>query len=115
MPEYAPLDLPDYPKLTHNITHFARALRKAGVPAGPGRVIDAIRAVKAAGLEGKVLVAGFDNISAIRPLVESGTVVATADQHADKLAVFGIEAALGIVSGEAPPENRKTAVDLVTP
>jgi len=49
MPEYAPLDLPDHPKLTHNITHFARALRKAGLPAGPGRVVDAIRAVEAAG------------------------------------------------------------------
>lgn len=49
MPEYAPLDLPDDPKLTHNITYFARALRKAGLPVGPGRVIDAIRAVEAAG------------------------------------------------------------------
>jgi len=49
MPEYAPLDLPEHPKLTHNITHFARALRKAGLPAGPGRVVDAIRAVEAAG------------------------------------------------------------------
>ncbi|MFK7939019.1 MAG: VWA domain-containing protein [Roseovarius sp.] len=49
MPEYAPLDLPEHPKLTHNITYFARALRKAGLPVGPGRVIDAIRAVEAAG------------------------------------------------------------------
>ncbi|QGX98065.1 VWA domain-containing protein [Roseovarius faecimaris] len=49
MPEYAPLDLPEHPKLTHNITHFARALRKAGLPVGPGRVVDAIRAVEAAG------------------------------------------------------------------
>ncbi len=49
MPEYAPLDLPDEPKLTHNITYFARALRKAGLPVGPGRVMDAVRAVQAAG------------------------------------------------------------------
>ncbi|MEY8829037.1 VWA domain-containing protein [Sedimentitalea sp. XS_ASV28] len=49
MPEYAPLDIPDDPKLVHNITHFARALRKAGLPIGSGRVIDAIRAVQAAG------------------------------------------------------------------
>lgn len=49
MPEYAPLDLPDHPKLTHNITHFVRALRKAGLPVGPGRVMDAVRAVEAAG------------------------------------------------------------------
>ena len=53
MPEYAPLDLPDDPKLAQNIIHFARALRKAGVPIGPGRVIDAIRAVQAAGFSEK--------------------------------------------------------------
>ncbi|WP_299863447.1 VWA domain-containing protein [uncultured Roseobacter sp.] len=53
MPEYAPLDLPENPKLAGNITHFARALRRAGVPIGPGRVIDAIRAVEAAGFTEK--------------------------------------------------------------
>jgi uncharacterized protein with von Willebrand factor type A (vWA) domain len=49
MPEYAPLDLPDSPKLAANITWFARALRKAGLPIGPGQVLDAIRAVAAVG------------------------------------------------------------------
>ncbi|WP_227270264.1 vWA domain-containing protein [Roseobacter weihaiensis] len=49
MPEYAPLELPENPKLAGNITHFARALRRAGLPIGPGRVIDAIRAVEVAG------------------------------------------------------------------
>ena len=47
------LELPENPKLTHNITHFARALRKAGLPIGPGRVIDAVRAVQAAGFTNK--------------------------------------------------------------
>jgi hypothetical protein len=49
VPEYAPLDIPQDGKLSHNITWFARALRKAGLPVGPGRVMDAIRAVEAAG------------------------------------------------------------------
>ncbi|MEM9576122.1 MAG: VWA domain-containing protein [Pseudomonadota bacterium] len=53
MPEYVPLDLPENPKLAGNITHFARALRRAGLPIGPGRVIDAIRAVEAAGFSEK--------------------------------------------------------------
>ncbi|MBW4707982.1 VWA domain-containing protein [Roseobacter sp. YSTF-M11] len=53
MPDYLPLDLPDDPKLAGNITHFARALRRAGLPIGPGRVIDAIRAVQAAGFTDK--------------------------------------------------------------
>jgi uncharacterized protein len=47
--EYAPLELPDNPRLAQNIIHFARALRRAGLPIGPGRVIDAIRAVEVAG------------------------------------------------------------------
>ncbi|MGR3546756.1 MAG: vWA domain-containing protein [Roseovarius sp.] len=54
MTEYAPLDLPDDPKLSHNITHFARALRAAGLPVGPGRVLDAIRAVAAAGFSSRM-------------------------------------------------------------
>ncbi|WP_238367326.1 vWA domain-containing protein [Mesobacterium pallidum] len=53
MPEYLPLELPENPRLTHNITWFARALRKAGLPIGPGRVIDAVRAVEAAGFTSK--------------------------------------------------------------
>ncbi|MBD3678916.1 MAG: VWA domain-containing protein [Rhodobacteraceae bacterium] len=53
MVEYPALDIPEDGKLTHNIVHFARALRKAGLPVGPGRVIDAIRAVEAAGFSEK--------------------------------------------------------------
>jgi uncharacterized protein with von Willebrand factor type A (vWA) domain len=53
MVEYAPLSLPDTPRLAGNITHFARSLRRAGLPIGPGRVIDAIRAVEAAGFTEK--------------------------------------------------------------
>lgn len=49
MAEYAPLDLPERPQLARNLTHFARALRSAGLPAGPGRVADAVAAVAAAG------------------------------------------------------------------
>ncbi len=53
MVELPDLELPDDPKLAGNITHFARALRRAGLPIGPGRVIDAIRAVEAAGFTEK--------------------------------------------------------------
>jgi len=35
--------------LAQNIVHFARALREAGVPVGPGAVLDALAAVEAAG------------------------------------------------------------------
>ncbi len=47
------LPVPENGSFAANITHFARALRKAGLPAGPGRVTDAIRAVEAAGFSNK--------------------------------------------------------------
>jgi len=47
------LSLPVAPKLAQNIMHFARALRRAGLPIGPGRVLDAIRAVEVAGFSEK--------------------------------------------------------------
>jgi len=37
-------------RLAENILHFARALRAAGLPIGPGRVADAVRAVCAVGV-----------------------------------------------------------------
>jgi ribose transport system substrate-binding protein len=86
---------------------------KAILCANDNMALGAVSALQAAGKTGRVLVVGFDNISAIRPLIEKGQVVATADQHADQLAVFGIEAALNILKGEAPPADQTTAVDLV--
>src|SRR6266700_2927919 len=87
---------------------------KAILCANDNMALGAVAAIQAAGKTGKVLVVGFDNISAIRPLLDKGQVVATADQHGDQLAVFGIEAALKILKGEAPPADQTTAVDLVT-
>ncbi len=86
---------------------------KALLCANDSMALGAVQAVRAAGLEGEVLVAGFDNIGAVRPLIESGAIAATADQHAGDLAVFGIEAALDILAGEARPEDRETPVDLI--
>jgi uncharacterized protein len=38
-------------KLAENIMHFARVLRAAGLPIGPDRVVDALRALQTAGIE----------------------------------------------------------------
>lgn len=86
---------------------------KALLCANDSMALGAVAAVKAAGREGEVLVAGFDNIAAAKEMIDSGAMVATADQHGDQLAVFGIEAALQILRGEATPEDRKTDVDVV--
>jgi ribose transport system substrate-binding protein len=76
--------------------------------------LGAVAAIQAGGKTGKVLVVGFDNIGAIKEMIKDGRVVATADQHADQLAVFGIEAALKILKGQSPPADQTTAVDLIT-
>ena len=40
----------DHGRLAENILYFARALRAAGIPVGPGAVLDALEAVKTAGV-----------------------------------------------------------------
>src|SRR5512140_2377860 len=37
-------------KLAENVMHFARVLRAAGLPIGPDRVVDALHALRAAGI-----------------------------------------------------------------
>ena len=67
--------------------------------------LGALAAVKSAGRAGEVLIVGFDNIAAIRSAIKDGSVLATADQHADQLAVYGIELALKLLKGERPPRR----------
>jgi ribose transport system substrate-binding protein len=88
---------------------------KALLAGNDNMAIGAVSAVKSAGKTGKVLVVGFDNISAIVPMLKDGRVVATADQHADKLAVFGIENALKAIKDKSAAKGGviETPVDLV--
>ena len=46
----APRDGSGESRFVANIMHFARVLRAAGLPVGPGKVLDAIRAVEAVGI-----------------------------------------------------------------
>jgi len=75
--------------------------------------LGAAAAVRQAGKTGTVLVVGFDNIAAVHQLIQDGRVFATADQHADRLAVFGIAYALKILHGETKPADMQTPVDLI--
>ncbi len=84
--------------------------------------LGAIAAVKAAGLDAsanggtaKVQIVGFDNITAVRQAIRDGQVLATADQHGDQLAVYGIEYALALIADpKSVVADRETPVDLVT-
>ncbi|QGJ70384.1 Ribose ABC transport system, periplasmic ribose-binding protein RbsB [Planctomycetales bacterium 10988] len=77
--------------------------------------LGALAAVKAAGRADKVKIVGFDNISAVQQAIRDGQILATADQHGDQLAVFGIEYALDLLAeNEETPVDRETPVDLIT-
>tara|TARA_R110002049_G_scaffold27321_2_gene94085 strand:- start:194680 stop:195666 length:987 start_codon:yes stop_codon:yes gene_type:complete len=94
---------------------------KAILCANDSMALGAIAAVKSAGRVDDVLIVGFDNIDAVQNAIRDGKVLATADQHGDQLAVFGIETALKLLqsAGEAsqddePSQDIETPVDLVT-
>jgi len=81
--------------------------------ANDSMALGAAAAIDRAGKTARVKVTGFDNISAIRPLIASGAVTATADQHGSELAVYGIEYALQSLAGARDFPDRMTPVDIV--
>lgn len=81
--------------------------------ANDSMALGAISALRSSGLLGKIMVVGFDNISAANELVQKGELLATADQHADLLAVYGIEYALKCLTTGEHPEDMETPVDLI--
>jgi ribose transport system substrate-binding protein len=80
--------------------------------------LGAVAAVKAAGKSGKVLVVGYDNINAIKPMLKDGRVLATADQFASQQAVFGIDTVLKAIADKKSQNSLggtvETKVELVT-
>src|SRR5471032_3356720 len=90
---------------------------KALLAGNDNMAIGAVSAVRAAGRQGKVLIVGYDNIDAIKPMLADGRVLATGDQFAAKQAVFGIQTALKMLKNEpidAVDGVIKTPVELVT-
>ncbi|MFF7709346.1 substrate-binding domain-containing protein [Pseudomonas sp. NPDC007930] len=90
---------------------------KALLAGNDNMALGAVSAVRAAGKAGQVKVVGYDNIKAIAPMLKDGRVLATADQYADRQAVYGIEAALKLIKGQDTGAQNgviTTPVDLVT-
>ena len=87
---------------------------KAVLCANDSMALGAIAAIKAAGKSDDILVIGFDNISAVQRLLKEGKILCTVDQHADKLALYGIEYALEMLEGKGTPSDRETPVELIT-
>jgi ribose transport system substrate-binding protein len=87
---------------------------KAILCANDSMALGAVAALRSAGKLGRVTVIGFDNIPAVQELMKKGEVLCTVDQHADQIAVFGIQAALEILKTKAAPADKQTPVELVT-
>ncbi len=84
---------------------------KAILAGNDNMALGAVAAVKAAGKTGKVLVVGYDNINAIKPMLKDGRVLATADQFASQQAVFGIETVLKALAEKKPQSSLSGAVE----
>ncbi|TWU55856.1 sugar ABC transporter substrate-binding protein [Rubripirellula reticaptiva] len=83
---------------------------KAILAANDSMALGAIAAARSVGRSDDLLIVGFDNIAAVQTAIRDGKVLATADQHGDQLAVYGIETALKLI------EDKTTAVvDVETP
>lgn len=82
--------------------------------ANDNMALGAASAIGMAGLNRTITIAGFDNISAIHPLIESGAIIATVDQFGDQLAVFGIEYALEVLKTEMRMDDKETRLELIT-
>jgi ribose transport system substrate-binding protein len=88
---------------------------KAILTANDSMALGALAAIKAANKTSDVQVVGFDNISAAQEAIREGKMLATADQHGDQLAVYGIEVALKLIEDPtAKLDDKETPVDLIT-
>jgi len=91
---------------------------KAILAGNDNMALGAVAAIRASGKAGRVMLVGYDNINAIKPMLKDGRVLATVDQFASQQAVFGIETALKALA-EKKPQNAlggavETKVALIT-
>jgi len=64
--------------------------------------LGAIKAIREAGKQGQIVVIGYDNIPDVRPLLESGEMYATIEQHPDLMGTYGVRMATGTLGGGVP-------------
>ncbi len=102
-------------KLLANIMHFGRVLRSAGLPVGPGRVIDAVRAVEVAGIASRddlywALHAAFVNRRDQRELFDQAFHIFWRNpQTLEKMLALMLPSVGGAREDEAGPVSRRIA------
>ncbi len=82
--------------------------------ANDNMALGAASAVSFADLASNVSIVGFDNISAVHPLLLEGRVLATVEQYGDQFAVNGIELALDMINGQSELVDRETPLVVVS-
>lgn len=82
--------------------------------ANDNMALGAASAVSFADLTSDVSIVGFDNISAVHPLLRDGRVLATVEQYGDQFAVNGIELALEMINGQPELVDRETPLVVIS-
>lgn len=73
-----------------------------------------LQALDIAGLTGKILLAGYDNIEAVRYEMQNKHIHCTVEQHPEIMGAIGVKLAMNSMKGEKPPQFTATPVDLIT-
>ncbi|MGB5986965.1 MAG: substrate-binding domain-containing protein [Desulfobacterales bacterium] len=76
--------------------------------------LGALQALDISGRTGKILLAGYDNIEAVRYEMQNGRIHATLEQHPELMGQYGVRLAAQALLGEQIPPFVATPVDLVT-
>ena len=73
-----------------------------------------ISAIESAGKTGRIVVAGYDNLQAAQDAIKAGKMLATIDQHPEKMGAMGVQFAVDALRGETIPDDIPVPTDLVT-
>lgn len=73
---------------------YARPGLRGMLCANDNIAMGAIEAIRIAGKKGQVLVTGYNNIDAVRPMIDDGRMLATVEQFGARQAVFGLDVAV---------------------
>ncbi len=73
-----------------------------------------LQALDISGLTGKTVLAGYDNIEAVRSEMQGGRIHATVEQHPELMGQYGVELAVQGLEGKKLSLHLPTPVDLVT-
>ncbi|WP_244817841.1 substrate-binding domain-containing protein [Caballeronia sp. Lep1P3] len=73
---------------------YARPTLRGLLCANDNIAMGAIDAIRISGKKGRVLVTGYNNIDAVQPLLDNGSMLATVEQFGARQAVFGVDVAV---------------------